>query len=98
MSKVVVISSDAMVGEDLNYYKTLPSYQKYFQGGAEITNVSSIYPTVTFPAHATMMTGMYPDRHGIFSNMQLIPEADPTPWQWDSSFLTCSDIFHAAAI
>lgn len=96
MSKVVVISSDAMVGEDLNYYKTLPSYQKYFQGGAEITNVSSIYPTVTFPAHATMMTGMYPDRHGIFSNMQLIPEADPTPWQWDSSFLTCSDIFHAA--
>lgn len=96
MSKVVVISSDAMVGEDLEYYKTLPSWKKYFRGGAEITDVSSIYPTVTFPAHATMMTGMYPDRHGIFSNMQLIPQADPTPWQWDSSFLTCTDIFHAA--
>lgn len=96
MSKVVVISSDAMVGEDLETYKTLPSWQKYFRGGAEITGVSSIYPTVTFPAHATMMTGMYPDRHGVFSNMQLIPQADPTPWQWDSGFLTCSDIFRAA--
>ena len=32
MSKVVVISSDAMVGEDLETYKTLPSWQKYFRG------------------------------------------------------------------
>lgn len=96
MSKVIVISSDAMVGEDLEYFKTLSSYQHYFAGGAEITNVSSIYPSVTFPAHATMMTGMYPDHHGIFSNMQLIPGIDPVPWQWNSSFLHCSDIFHAA--
>ena len=43
-----------------------------------------------------MMTGMYPDRHGVFSNMQLIPGSDPTPWQWESSFLHCSDIFRAA--
>lgn len=80
MSKVIVISSDAMVGEDLEYFKTLSSYKNYFAGGAEITNISSIYPSVTFPAHATMMTGMYPDRHGVFSNMQLIPGSDPTPW------------------
>lgn len=96
MSKVIVISSDAMVGEDLEYFKTLSSYKNYFAGGAEITSVSSIYPSVTFPAHATMMTGMYPDRHGVFSNMQLIPGSDPTPWQWESSFLHCSDIFRAA--
>lgn len=96
MSKLIVISSDAMIGEDLEYFKHLPSYIKYFKGGAEITNVSSIYPSVTFPAHATMMTGMYPDRHGVFSNMQLIPGSDPTPWNWNYNLIKCTDIFRAA--
>lgn len=96
MSKIIVISSDAMVGEDLDYFETLPNYHKYLSGGAKITNVSSIYPSVTFPAHASMMTGMYPDRHGIFSNMQLIPGSDPTPWQWNYDFMECTDIFRAA--
>ena len=96
MSHLIVISSDAMVGEDLEYFKTKASYQKIFRGGAEITNVSSIYPSVTFPAHATMITGMYPEHHGVFSNMQLIPGSDPTPWQWDYDFMQCGDIFRAA--
>lgn len=96
MSHLIVISSDAMVGEDLAYFKTLSSYRKCFQGGAEITNVSSIYPSVTFPAHATMITGMYPEHHGVFSNMQLIPGSDPTPWQWNYDFMQCTDIFRAA--
>lgn len=96
MSKVIVISSDAMVGEDLDYLETLPNYNKYLRGGARITNVSSIYPSVTFPAHVSMMTGMYPDRHGVFSNMQLIPGSNPTPWQWNYDFIHCEDIFRAA--
>lgn len=96
MKRLVVISSDAMVGEDLDYFERLPSYQKYFKGGARVVNVSSIYPSVTFPAHATMITGMYPDRHGVFSNMQLIPGSDPAPWQWNYDFLKCTDIFRAA--
>lgn len=96
MSKLIVISSDAMVGEDLEYFETLPNYQRYLAGGARITNVSSIYPSVTFPAHVSMMTGMYPDRHGVFSNMQLIPGSDPTPWQWNYDFIHCTDIFRAA--
>ena len=96
MSKIIVISSDAMVGEDLEYFKTLPNYKKYIEGGAEIKNVSSIYPSVTFPAHVTMMTGLYPDKHGVFSNMQLIPGSDPTPWQWNYDFIHGTDIFRVA--
>ena len=96
MRKVVVVSSDAMVGEDLEIYKEMPSYKRLFEGGSRVQKVSSIYPTVTFPAHATMMSGFYPGRHGIFSNMQLIPGSDPTPWQWNSDFLKCTDIFKEA--
>ncbi len=96
MNKIVVISSDAMVDEDVEIYKEMPSFKRYFEHGARIRNVSSIYPTVTFPAHATMITGCYPDKTGIFSNMQLIPGSDPTPWQWNSSFLHTTDIFREA--
>ena len=96
MSHLIVISSDAMVGEDLEYFKTTRAYQMIFQGGAEITGVSSIYPSVTLPAHATMITGMYPEHHGIFSNMLLKPGSDPTPWQMDYELLQCTDIFRAA--
>ena len=96
MRKVVVVSSDAMVGEDLEIYKNMPSYKRLFEGCAMVRKVSSIYPTVTFPAHATMMTGFYPGHHGIFSNMQLIPGSDPTPWQWNSDFLHTTDIFREA--
>ena len=96
MRKVVVVSSDAMVGEDLEIYSNMPSYKKLFEGGAVVKKVSSIYPTVTFPAHATMMTGFYAGHHGILSNMQLIPGSDPTPWQWTRDFLHCTDIFKEA--
>ena len=96
MGKLLVISSDAMVGEDLEYFKTLPNYKKYLSGGAEITNISSIYPSVTFPAHVTMMTGLYPDRHGVFSNMQMLPGSDPTPWQWGYERIHGTDIFRVA--
>ncbi|MCH3917098.1 MAG: ectonucleotide pyrophosphatase/phosphodiesterase [Spirochaetia bacterium] len=95
-NKVIVISSDAMVGEDLEYMSTLPNYQKYLAGGSTITKVSSIYPSVTFPAHATMMTGMFPDRHGIFSNFQFPSDKEPVPWQCDYRFLNCTDIFRVA--
>lgn len=96
MNKLVVISSDAMVGEDLNYLKTLPNFNKFFSGCAQIINVKSIYPSVTFPAHVSMMTGMFPNHHGVFSNMQLLPGSNPTPWQWEYSFMKCRDIFYAA--
>ena len=45
MSKVIVISSDAMVGEDLDYFQTLPNFKKdvrdYLdESGADISGMS----------------------------------------------------------
>ncbi len=67
--KLIVMSADAMVYEDLTYFKTLPGYQKYLKGGAEIKHMKSIFPTVTYPCHTTMSTGTYPAKHGVLTNM-----------------------------
>ena len=96
MRRLLVISSDAQVGEDLEYLGRKENFRKYLAGGAVVRNVSSIYPSVTFPAHATMMTGCYPVHHGVTSNSQFPAFEESVPWTWFSSFLKCDDIFHSA--
>lgn len=96
MRRIVVISSDAQVGEDLGYLGGKPNFRKYLAGGTRILNVRSIYPSVTFPAHATMITGCYPEHHGVTSNSQFPVFTDPVPWTWNASFLKREDIFRLA--
>lgn len=97
LKKLIVMSADAMVAEDLEELKKQPNYQKYLAGGCEVTHVRSIYPTVTYPCHATMSTGVYPDKHGVCSNFEFRPGVSPLPWCWDRKFNRCpDDIFFAA--
>ena len=60
-----------------------------------IRSVTSVYPTVTYPCHTTMMTGNYPDRHGVTSNFKLVMNEKPTPWNWFSDVIRSKDIFTA---
>ena len=85
----------AMVTEDLALFETLPGYNKYLKGGCMIRSVTSVYPTVTYPCHTTMMTGNYPDRHGVTSNFKLVMNEKPTPWNWFSDVIRSKDIFTA---
>lgn len=96
MRKVVVLSADAMVSEDLVTLKRLPNYQRYLKGGSEITRVRSIYPTITYPAHTTMATGVYPDRHGIDGNLVFEAREGELPWKWFHDAVKAPDIFSAA--
>ena len=65
---VVVISEDAMVFEDVEKLKKLPGFASVWDQTARVNRVKSIYPTITYPCHTTMMTGCYPDKHGITNN------------------------------
>jgi predicted AlkP superfamily pyrophosphatase or phosphodiesterase len=100
--KLIVFSADAMVYEDTAFFKTLPNYNKYLAGGAEIKSIKTIYPTATYPAHVSIATGNYPDRHGVVSNlefhpgMRLKPGMLTLPWQWFHRAVKCADIFDAA--
>lgn len=93
--KLIVLSADAMVTEDLALFTTLPGYKKYLENGCMIRKVRSIYPTVTYPCHTTMMTGNYPNRHGVTSNFKLVLNEKPTPWNWFSDVIQSRDIFTA---
>ena len=80
--KLIVLSADALVHEDMAHFKTLPNFKKYLAGGACVEKVRSIYPTITYCCHATMASGVYPEKHGLAGNLQFIPGASPLPWHW----------------
>ncbi|MCI8662762.1 MAG: alkaline phosphatase family protein [Hungatella sp.] len=95
--KLIVFSADAMVWEDVEYFKTLPNYKKYLAGGCMIEKVESVYPTITYPCHTTMATGVWPDKHKVPGNYQFKPGMSPLPWRWDYDFVEWKeDIFTAA--
>ena len=96
-NKLIVVSADAMVDADLELMETLPNYQAIFGGRASmVKRVRTIYPTVTYPAHASMRTGVYPTRHGIISNEVITVGQENLPWVFFNDALRVPDIFDAA--
>ena len=53
--KLLVISMDATVHEDVAYLETLPNFQKILGKRAEVERVKSVYPAITYPAHSTLI-------------------------------------------
>ena len=79
--KLIVVSVDAMTGEELGLLLTLPNARR-FSRGARAARIRSVYPTLTYPCHAAMLTGCYPERTGIVSNSVFAPGVSPVPWHW----------------
>lgn len=78
--KLYVLSVDSLITEDLEYLKTLPAFGYVLKDAAVISDVISVYPTLTYTIHASMMTGVYPDRHHIVNNELFIPGDGRLPW------------------
>lgn len=95
MQKLIVISIDAMIYEDLAYVKRLPAIGSLLNDAALVKRVKSIYPTLTYPCHATMRTGCWPSRHGVVNNTEMTPGCLDPKWLWYNETLRCRDIFDA---
>lgn len=81
---VVVISYDAFSEDNWDRARSLPNLLKLVKNGAYTTSLKSVYPTLTYVVHTTMVTGVYPDKHGVYHNNPLQPftrEKDQS-WFW----------------
>ena len=95
--KLLVISMDATVHEDVAYLETLPNFQKILGKRADVERVKSVYPAVTYPAHSTLMTGCTPGKHGIYNNEPFKTFDDGYKhWYLDSKWIRVEDLFAAA--
>jgi len=66
-SYVVLVSMDAFRWDYNKIYKT-PNLNKLAEDGVKAGRLIPSFPTVTFPNHYTIATGLYPDHHGIVNN------------------------------
>ena len=100
MSKhLVVISVDAMVYEDLALCRTLPNFCRVLDGASVIERVETIYPSLTHPVHATLITGNPAGVTGIVNNIVFDPEEPDKAmdiWYNFMPQLKCDDLLHAA--
>lgn len=89
------MSADALVVEDLKILETLPNYRRYVMGGARTKSMLSVYPSVTYAAHTSMITGCTPGKTGILSNFEtLVP--GKYDWVLERKFVKTPDLFTAA--
>ncbi len=94
--RLVIISMDALVYEDLELLSTLPHFSKFLKRASGVKRMRSIYPSVTYPAHASIVTGRLPGSHGIVNNEILRPGERNVPWQWFRKAMRGTDLFDAA--
>ena len=95
--RILVYSVDALVCEDVDALRAMPNFRRYLAGGCEVTGgMRTIYPSVTYPAHVSMMTGCYAGTHGVTSNFAFTTTNKDDFWLWFSSSYRVEDIFAAA--
>ena len=58
------------------YNVTLPNMDLLINNGVSSQNVISVFPTLTFPNHVSIITGLYPGDHGIVANSFYDPVLD----------------------
>lgn len=93
---VIVISFDAVSEEDLEFLSKQPNFSKLIKNGALIKNVESVYPSLTYPAHVTIVTGKYPKNHGVINNTVLDFKNDNPDWYWYRKYIKGDTIFDLA--
>ncbi len=92
----LVLSVDAMTGEDLEFAAELPTFSKLLEHCALATNVEGVFPSLTYPCHVSMATGCAPARTGVLNNEFFLPETLKRPWYFYTDQIQKPTIFEYA--
>ncbi|WP_267226547.1 alkaline phosphatase family protein [Dyella silvae] len=80
----------------------LPNLQSIVAHGTYASSVRGVLPTLTYPSHTTLITGVSPDLHGIGGNLTFDPyNKNQLGWDWYASDIkvpTLWDAAHAAGL
>lgn len=75
----------------------IPNLRRFLKDGAYATGVTGNLPTVTYPSHTTLITGVAPARHGIVSNTTFDPkQINYGGWFWFAEDITAPTLWDAA--
>ncbi len=95
--KLLVISVD---GLDWRYLRDrdqlnlkIPHLRHLLSKGDYADGVIGVWPTITWPSHTSLITGVRPDRHGILGNRR--PRSEGGDYYWNVDFLKVPTLWEA---
>ena len=96
--KLLVLSVD---GLDWRYLRDrdqlglhIPHLRQMLQEGRYAQGVVGVWPTITWPSHTSLITGVRPDQHGILGNRR--PKAEGGDYYWTVDLLKSPTLWQAA--
>ena len=98
---MIIVSIDglmpaAYISPD-TYGLKVPTLREAVRNGAWSEGARSVFPSITYPAHATIATGADPGVHGIMSNLAFDPLGkNRQGWRWYASDIRAPTLWDAA--
>ena len=76
----------------------VPNLRRFMKEGTYADGVQGVVPTVTYPSHTTLITGVWPAKHGILANATFDPlRKNAEGWYWYSEDIQVPTLWDAAA-
>lgn len=76
----------------------IPNLKRFVTEGSYASGVRGVLPSVTYPSHATLLTGVSPAKHGIIGNTSFDPmQINQGGWYWYASDYKVQTLWDAAA-
>jgi len=101
-SLLVIISVDGMRPDYVtaadSHGGKVPNLRNFMKEGAYAEGVTGVVPTVTYPSHTTLVTGVWPAKHGIWANTTFDPlQKNYQGWYWYAEDIRVPTLWDAAA-
>jgi predicted AlkP superfamily pyrophosphatase or phosphodiesterase len=75
----------------------IPNLRKFMAEGSYAEGVTGVTPTITYPSHTTIVTGVWPAQHGILGNTKFDPLFENLGgWYWYASEIRAPTLWSAA--
>lgn len=94
--RVMIVSFDAVGAKDLEYLQTLPNFRRFFEQAALCSHVNSVCPSLTYPAHTSIVTGRMPKNHGIVNNTKIQPNRKDPDWLYHRKWIRSTTLYDEA--
>jgi hypothetical protein len=76
----------------------IPNLRRFLAEGAYADGVQGVIPTVTYPSHTTLITGVWPAKHGILANTVFDPlRENQGGWYWYAEDIRVPTLWDAAS-
>ena len=98
---LILVSVDGMKPEYVTHAEEhgakVPNLRRMMAEGMYAEGVQGVIPTVTYPSHTTLITGVWPAKHGIYANLLFDPlDKGHQAWYWYSEDLKVPTLYDAA--